>query len=70
MGADLIAIKDLVLGFLGVGISGFIMTEVHGMRKSIEQLNIQLAVLLEKNSGLSAEQKALVKRVEKLEEQI
>lgn len=45
---DLSAVKDLILGFLATGISIWVVTELHAMRKSVEALNISLAQILEK----------------------
>lgn len=61
MGSDLSAIKDAVLGFLTLGIAGWIVSELHAMRKSVETLNVSLAQILEK-------QRSMEYRVEKLED--
>ncbi len=58
---DLAALKDAVLGFLSLGIAGWIVSELHALRKSVEGLNVSLAQILEK-------QRSIEYRVEKLED--
>lgn len=65
-GSDLAQVKDVVLGFLASGIGIWIVSELHAVRTSIENLNLKLAKVLAENEY--HEQR--ISRLEKLLEKI
>lgn len=58
---ELNTIKDLILGFLATGVAAWFVSEFHAMRKSVENLNVSVAQLLEK-------WRSIEHRVERLED--
>lgn len=59
--------KDVILEFFAGGIAMWLIHELHEMRKSIDQLNLQIAVVLEKNSRLERDFEKLEERVQRID---
>lgn len=57
---ELVELKDALLSVLALGVSAWIVSEIHALRKSVEGLNVSLAVLLSKWQDVEA-------RVERIE---
>lgn len=64
---DWITAKDFILGFLASGIGLWAIGEIHQMRKSLERLNIQLAIIVERNTRLEKDVEQLQDKVERIE---
>lgn len=59
--------KDVILGFLASGVSGWVLYEMHEMRRAMEKLNISLVEILTKTKFHEKTLDAHDERLERLE---
>ncbi len=65
---DLLAIKDSILGFLSAGAVGWLLYEIRMVRLSVENLNIKVALVVEKMGYHEREIERHHYRLERLED--